>query len=620
MLTALRRRLGKLKDRLERRVDTIAGGRRREQPPMSGVDEDFMLAWLTGKATDAALIERAKTAGEGGLALLERACAARPANPHICAARAEFCLEEGDLEAAIFNAERAYALGPLEPDTGVVLVRTLMSVERAEEALRILPFALENARRANAHATRIELCGYWQAIEPDSVKPLLEEARTYTAAGEPETAIRKFEQLLSKFGPRAAILLPLGAIYQDMARPQDALRAYLQAVEAEPENVDALCVAGDCARNTVDAALADRYLSKAIELDPRSAFAQFNLGLLRLDQGRIDEAASLILGARAVNRGEPWTQSDTPARLATFAAPNAADPDWACARYKLVHDIEQFEYLRAGGIIGPEFEPVIAAYRAALADPHLPGDTGRMVALNPIVHQGIARTYKQPIHAPDVEPPAGPVVNPDLDWKAIEERYFDSKPHCVHIDGLLTPEALAALRAFSLESTIWNGLKDGYLGAYLQDGFSGRLLLRIAAELRERMPRTIRDHALQTMWACKYDSNYAGIDLHGDVAAINVRFWLTPDEANLDPACGGLILYSHDGPRTQSFKHFNHDHERIRKYLESVDARKIKVPYRANRAVIFDSGLFHETGACRFREGYENRRIDVTMLYGTRAG
>jgi hypothetical protein len=36
--------------------------------------------------------------------------------------------------------------------------------------------------------------------------------------------------------------------------------------------------------------------------------------------------------------------------------------------------------------------------------------------------------------------------------------------------------------------------------------------------------------------------------------------------------------------------------------------------------VIFDSDLFHETDAIHFRDGYENRRINVTMLYGRRAG
>ena len=43
------------------------------------------------------------------------------------------------------------------------------------------------------------------------------------------------------------------------------------------------------------------------------------------------------------------------------------------------------------------------------------------------------------------------------------------------------------------------------------------------------------------------------------------------------------------------------------------------MPYRANRAVVFDSDLFHETDAIRFRDGYLNRRINITLLYGNRA-
>jgi hypothetical protein len=43
------------------------------------------------------------------------------------------------------------------------------------------------------------------------------------------------------------------------------------------------------------------------------------------------------------------------------------------------------------------------------------------------------------------------------------------------------------------------------------------------------------------------------------------------------------------------------------------------VPYRANRAVIFNSDLFHETDQIHFHEGYENRRVNITFLYGWRA-
>jgi hypothetical protein len=40
------------------------------------------------------------------------------------------------------------------------------------------------------------------------------------------------------------------------------------------------------------------------------------------------------------------------------------------------------------------------------------------------------------------------------------------------------------------------------------------------------------------------------------------------------------------------------------------------VAHRANRAVIFKSALFHKTDRCDFREGYLNKRINVSLLFG----
>jgi hypothetical protein len=39
---------------------------------------------------------------------------------------------------------------------------------------------------------------------------------------------------------------------------------------------------------------------------------------------------------------------------------------------------------------------------------------------------------------------------------------------------------------------------------------------------------------------------------------------------------------------------------------------------RSNRAIVFASHLFHETDRMRFKEGYANRRINLTLLYGRR--
>jgi hypothetical protein len=44
----------------------------------------------------------------------------------------------------------------------------------------------------------------------------------------------------------------------------------------------------------------------------------------------------------------------------------------------------------------------------------------------------------------------------------------------------------------------------------------------------------------------------------------------------------------------------------------------VKIPYRTNRAVVFNSDLFHESDEIAFKDDYLSRRINVTLLYGYR--
>jgi hypothetical protein len=233
-------------------------------------------------------------------------------------------------------------------------------------------------------------------------------------------------------------------------------------------------------------------------------------------------------------------------------------------------------------------------------------------------HPLVARTYKRPVHIAAVPPPAESIINPELDFGAIQDKYLAAEPNVLAIDNLLTPQALAAVRQFCRESTIWNNIKPGYLGAYFFDGFCSELLLRLAWELRERMPRVISAHPLQMMWGYKCDATLPGLAVHADAAAVNVNFWITEDEANLDPEGGGLRVYEHNAPEDWDFRMYNKDSKKILQYLDSIGSVPMRYPYRANRALIFDSDLFHATDEPRFRGGYLNRRINVTLLYGNR--
>jgi hypothetical protein len=50
--------------------------------------------------------------------------------------------------------------------------------------------------------------------------------------------------------------------------------------------------------------------------------------------------------------------------------------------------------------------------------------------------------------------------------------------------------------------------------------------------------------------------------------------------------------------------------------LRPTNFANVTVPHRQNRAVLFDSALFHHTDVFKFKKGYENRRINLTILYG----
>ena len=54
---------------------------------------------------------------------------------------------------------------------------------------------------------------------------------------------------------------------------------------------------------------------------------------------------------------------------------------------------------------------------------------------------------------------------------------------------------------------------------------------------------------------------------------------------------------------------------KIKEMLDSNDIPNMVIPYKENRAVIFNSKLFHATDDFEFDNSYENRRVNITFLY-----
>ena len=59
--------------------------------------------------------------------------------------------------------------------------------------------------------------------------------------------------------------------------------------------------------------------------------------------------------------------------------------------------------------------------------------------------------------------------------------------------------------------------------------------------------------------------------------------------------------------------------KRLQTFLQRHANDSLIVPYRENRAVLFESRLFHRSDAPEFATGYENHRINLTLLFGRHA-
>jgi hypothetical protein len=299
-------------------------------------------------------------------------------------------------------------------------------------------------------------------------------------------------------------------------------------------------------------------------------------------------------------------------------------PDVALSLTKLRHDLQQFRHLAhlANGRVGsslpldrwiPWYEAAVARLveRGAGEDERLPLDDPRMVDV-----------YGRLVHIrPTLR--VAQALGPGWSRGEVERLYVEKAPGIVVIDGFLADEALRELRSFCLESTLFhrNRYAQGRLGSLFFGGFGCPLVMQIAEELREQLPGLLpARYPLRQIWAFKNTRPLApGTTLHADFAAVNVNFWITPEWANRDPGRGGMVIYGVDAPLHWSFRDYNERLDQIRAFLVAHRAGHVYVPYRENRAVIFNSDLFHATDAVDFDPSYEGHRINVTMLFGDRA-
>ena len=309
--------------------------------------------------------------------------------------------------------------------------------------------------------------------------------------------------------------------------------------------------------------------------------------------------------------------------------------------FKLIHDAEQINHLIDSNIFDDSWKIVANEYMELAKEfakkdekehalgKHIQPENGipkQILRKIPEDKTNILETYGRILYVRPT-PAIFPKSNALGDWdgKLITDMYINTAPSSIAtIDNFLSPVAMNEMYQYLTKSTIFLDTKGyyetrGYLGAYMELGMAPGLLFQIVSELRSKIPKILGDYKLTQAWAYKYVEDMDGINVHADDAAVNLNVWITPDDANLNPDDGGLYVYDKQPPDTWNFAQTNEYASNINKFLdEEPKANKINVKYKQNRCVMFHSNLFHETGKLKFKKGFLNRRINLTLLFGGR--
>ncbi len=404
----------------------------------------------------------------------------------------------------------------------------------------------------------------------------------------------------------------MGSILENLGQLKEAELSHRKAIELKPDLAEAHSNLGNTLRHRGNLQEAELSHRKAIELKPDFASAYEALGLVLLEKNEYDLSLKYFSeSANLLNNQKKQGSNNERFTIISKA--------------KIEHDIEQFEYLASKGYEAKKFTNLAILYKKIASEIDWPSDT-RLLILNNKYQSLLQDNYNRLIHRLEAPRLKEKVVNNSLNVEKITNDYFNHEFGLTYIDNFLSSKAIESLRDFLLGSTIWFNIKpNGYVGAFLREGFSNPLIIQIADELRKKFPKIFKNYPINHIWAFKYDSrakneksSLKGINVHADFAAINVNFWITPKEANLNPKSGGLIVYDVEAPKDWDFNTFNYNEQKIREELKKSKGNIKVIPYNENRAVIFNSNLFHETDSYEFKEGYENRRINVTILFGRR--
>lgn len=143
-----------------------------------------------------------------------------------------------------------------------------------------------------------------QKIDADSEDVVLNLARLYGDQGDTERAVQVLNGVPAD-DRTSRVEMALGASYDQLKKPKDAIAAYRRALDQDPDNLDT-------ERSLANALLSDGQLDEALKIfnsivtaEPQDAQSQIHISEIERQQGHYDEALATIEKAKPLVHDSP---------------------------------------------------------------------------------------------------------------------------------------------------------------------------------------------------------------------------------------------------------------------------------------------------------------------------
>jgi tetratricopeptide (TPR) repeat protein len=139
-----------------------------------------------------------------------------------------------------------------------------------------------------------------QSIEPESEEVVLNLARVYAESGDLDHAAKVIEAVpVEARSPKMEVAL--GAAYDQLKRPKDAIAAYQRAVDLDPGDEHTLDTLGQALLNDNQLDEALKQFKALYAADPEEAEALVHIGEIERRQGKYEDALATIRKARKLD-------------------------------------------------------------------------------------------------------------------------------------------------------------------------------------------------------------------------------------------------------------------------------------------------------------------------------